>query len=345
MKPIRSLLCLLSAFALLPCLLLQAEQDISFTDAEEAYIEAQSAKAFSFVESALKSNPPSTETSQTRQLAMVAVDLIVHDRLMDRKPEIYNFIGQRIQLLADELEKPVAKGMRIFKLYNHSFIVKTPSVTMAFDLIRGGPSVNPFIPEPLMKRLVDQCDILFISHEHGDHADPKVGRMFTDAGKYVLAPPNLWDGGADTILRLRSPKVSDHSINLTQNRSLKVRIFPGHQSGKPRNTPNNIYNVTTPEGLSVMHTGDQYLRDDMDWLSKVKKTTECDVLLVNCWTWAPEIVIEGIAPKLVIPGHENELNHKVVKRGANWKTWERMKDIKAPIVFMLWGEHYDYTRN
>ena len=33
-----------------------------------------------------------------------------------------------------------------------------------------------------------RCDIMFLSHNHPDHIDPVVVKMFTDMGKQVIAP-------------------------------------------------------------------------------------------------------------------------------------------------------------
>ena len=40
----------------------------------------------------------------------------------------------------------------------------------------------------MMDKLTDQCDLLFISHSHRDHADEVVAQMFLDKSKPVVAP-------------------------------------------------------------------------------------------------------------------------------------------------------------
>lgn len=329
---------LLVAF-LLCCNMTMAQKEFSYSDKELSYVHKQTGKAYALIDSLLLKYPPQTCNLLERKMAMMAVDLIVHDKVNDNIPQLYEYINRRISHVARKLSEPVKKGVRIFKLYNDSFIAKTASTTIAFDLILGGsPDIEPYISDSLMECIVDQCDILFISHEHGDHANRSVARMFTAKNKIIVAPTGVWEGVSPNIRNLRPDQMTDYTIGLPENRTLKLRIFPGYQSY----IVNNINHITTPEGFRIMHIGDQYGKEHLEWLSHIKDSTQTDVLLANCWVTAPEVTIPGIAPKLVIPGHENELWHTITHREPHWLTWDRMEGIDVPFVFMTWGEYYDY---
>ncbi len=316
-----------------------AQKDLTYTPKEIAYMEDQTRHAYTLIDSMLLSHPPKVGIDMERCMAMMGMDLIVHDKINDNTPPLYEFINRRIARVVDELAKPVTHGMRIFKLYNDSFIAKTASTTIAFDLIPGGaPTITPYIADSLIRRLVKMCDILFISHEHGDHASREVARLFSAEKKIIFTPKGVWEGLSPNIRSVRTEEVADYTVNLSGNRILKIRILPGHQA----HILNNINHVVTPEGISIMHSGDQYGTTDLPWLAKVHEHTRTDVLLVNCWATSPEILIPGIAPKLVIPGHENELWHDLTHREAHWETWGRMEGIAHPMVFMTWGEWFDY---
>ena len=90
----------------------------------------------------------------------------------------------RLSGLLEDMQKPLEEGMKVYKLYNDGFIVKTKSVTVAFDLYRGGATKESpsLISDETMQAIVAQCDIMFLSHNHPDHIDPVVVRMFTDMG-------------------------------------------------------------------------------------------------------------------------------------------------------------------
>ena len=46
-----------------------------------------------------------------------------------------------------EITEPVASGVRIWSMYNHGFIIKTPSTVLAFDLVHGYPPWDYQIPD------------------------------------------------------------------------------------------------------------------------------------------------------------------------------------------------------
>ena len=62
----------------------------------------------------------------------------------------------------------------------------------------------------------------------------------------------------------------------------------------------------------------------------------------NCWTTDIIRMIQGMRPRVVITGHENELGHSIDHREAYWRTYERLEGSPAPCVLMAWGESYHY---
>lgn len=239
------------------------------------------------------------------------------------------------------MQKPLEEGMKVYKLYNDGFIVKTKSVTVAFDLYRGGAMKKSpsLISDKTMQAIVARCDIMFLSHNHPDHIDPVVVKMFTDMGKQVIAPNNSLVGN-ELVTHIRSEQIIDREFK-TEGGKLDVKILPGHQS----ELINNIHVVTTPEGFTFAQTGDQYNKEDLTWLLDVKtKIPALDVLLINCWANRLSDTIEGFDPKLVITGHENELGHTIDHRESYWTSFIKLEDVKKPSCLMTWGEVYWYKR-
>ena len=54
--------------------------------------------------------------------------------------------------------------------------------------------------------------------------------------------------------------------------------------------------------------------------------------------------ISAFDPKLIIPGHENEIRHIVDGRQGVVRTLSNLKDIKVPVVLMCWGEYFQYVK-
>jgi len=252
----------------------------------------------------------------------------------------------------------VREGATIWKLYNMGFIIRTRTVTVAFDLVRGDSARHAgfALPAEIMHRYVDQCDALFISHRHGDHVDEAVAQRFLDQGKPVVAPPQVL-AGKPIATRLTHLKREAHTEQVLRiqngRRELKVVIYPGHQMER---TENNVALIITPEGLSFAHLGDQINEPpfmvDYAWIDEVARHHHVDVLLPASWTNEILRIAQGFRPRLVLPGHENELGHPIDDRVPFWGdadflqlTYPELKRSVYPVIVMTWGESYHYSRN
>ena len=307
-----------------------------FWGKSEAYLHKQAFQMFGLIDEALTENPPTVGAPMVRKLALFNLDAMLHETKYDNTESFNTFVDSRMQKLITELNKPVKKGMKIYKVYNDGFIAQTKSATIAFDIVRGAIQGKPIVSEAFIKQMVDRCDILFITHNHGDHADRAVIEMFIQAGKPVIAPTNVWKDNA-AIQHLRSDKIIDKEIVLKNGKELQVKILPGHQS----ELMNNIYVVTTEDKKTVVQTGDQYHKEDINWLMNIhQEIPRPDALLVNCWTNRMNDLIEGFAPKFVITGHENEMGHTIDHREAFWLTFQKMEEIERDYVVMGWGEWF-----
>jgi len=322
---------------------LQAQEKTTpFWGKQEVYLINQTEKTFHLVDALLKENPPASGSpSLGRKAALQLLDGVFHDTRLDGSGTISRFMESRLNGVLEDLRKPLGEGMKVYKLYNDGFIVKTKSVTVAFDLYRGGAMKESpsLISDKTMQAIVAQCDMMFLSHNHPDHIDPVVVKMFTDRGKLVVAPDNSLVGNK-SVTHVRSEQIIDKTFK-TRGGKLHVKILPGHQS----ELVNNIHVVTTPEGFTFAQTGDQYSEEDLEWLLDVKmKIPALDVLLINCWANRLSDTIEGFDPKLVITGHENELGHTIDHRESYWTSFIKLEAVRKPSCLMTWGEVYWYKR-
>jgi L-ascorbate metabolism protein UlaG (beta-lactamase superfamily) len=282
-----------------------------------------------------------------RRMALLLLDGVFHEEGAPRRPAVQAFHHARIARVADEiLGGPGGGGAVIWKLYDHAFVVRTPTVTLAFDLTRGGSAgaAGFAVADEVIGRIVDQCDVLFISHPHGDHADEWVARRFIEQGKPVVATPETWADaefhGKITKLR-REAHVRQPLAIQAGRRTLEVVVYPGHQG----ELANNVVLVTTPEGLSFCHTGDQANEQDFEWIDRVSQHERVDVLMPNCWTRDIARTVRGVKPALMITGHENELGHPIEQRKAYWQTYDRAVPCPCRVLVMTWGESYRYMRD
>ena len=326
----------LTFFSISCCLSLSAQERLQYWSNGEAYLQDQAAFVFEKACNIFDAYPPVIHLGEERMLAMLSLDALLHDTRLDGgvafRSYMKNIIGKQLAKL--QQTKVPGKNLRVFRFYNHGFIIKSPTVTIGIDLVRGGHAANPFINDTLMRSVVEQCDILFITHAHGDHADAAVVRMFCEQGKTVVVPEEIWKDMPPQFRVLRGTDMIRETIPVSpKNISLSVRVYPGHQ-GK---VLNNVYLITLPEGQTIAHTGDQDCTDDM--VAKVG-AHKIDILFVQCWMMPMEKMIAGVKPALIFTGHENEMGHTIDHREAYWLTFRRMKNINVPYVAMAWGEFY-----
>lgn len=303
----------------------------------------QAAEAYSAIDTMLQSYlPEQNQPSMPRELALVSLDQLLHDTDNDATAPFYNFINTRMKRVLKDLDRPVSEGLRIYKLYNDGFIIKSKKATVAIDLIPGGPDNKPFITDSVIYGIAGKCDALFISHWHPDHANLNIAKSFAARGKRVIAPKDLWVGADPLIQPLDEHKETHIEF---ADLDLTLHVLPGHQG----DVYNNINVVEFHGAGTVAQTGDQWGReDDLAWIDHVHEKYDIDVFMPNCWMDQLQRAIEGFGPKLIITGHENELGeHSIDHREAYWitiKKMELMAELELPYVLMTWGEWYDYKK-
>ena len=317
----------------------KSAEPVAFWGKEDAYLLKQASHMFNLVDEALTENPPVVGAPMARKLALYNLDAMLHEVKYDNTEPFCNFIDSRIGKVIEDMKSPVKRGVKIYKIYNDGFVVRTKSANIAFDVVRGACKGQQLLSDEQVDAIVDKCDVLFLSHNHGDHVDKYVVNRFIEAGKPVIAAseilPNL-----EGVTHYRSEsEILDKVVKLKSGEELQVKIFPGHQSPMMC----NIYVVTTPDKYTVAHTGDQYDKNDMEWIAEIKdKAPKIDALMINCWSYQIADAIKGFDPRYVLSGHENEMGHTIDHREAFWLTFQKLEPVQHDYVVMSWGEWFSF---
>ena len=304
-----------------------------------AYLNDQAANSLTIVTSLLKANPPAPTLSLDRKAAFVILDNVLHQPSAPHLEAVQHYYHNSMAALLTHLQTHTPQsGAYIYKLYNHGFIVATANGNFAFDLTRGRSSkVDSFaVDDTMTKALITQCDALFVSHWHNDHADDWVAQEFLAQHKPVVTPDSVWiDKPFYTEVRHPARSMDSlYNLPLGNKRFVRYAALPGHQ-GK---ILNNVYIVTTAQGLTFAHTGDQYNPDDFVWIDRIASRFKVDVLFPNSWSLDVYRLIDGVNPKWIVPSHENELGHSIDHREAYWLTMNKLQDLQRQVVYMTWGE-------
>ena len=314
-----------------------AQEDVAYWGKEDAYLMRQAKYMYELVDEALDEYQPAVGAPTSRRLALYNLDAMLHETKYDNSEPFKTFVSSRANKVIADMQSPVKKGMKIYKIYNDGFVARTKSVTIAFDVVRGALKGDPIVSNEQIATIVDQCDILFLSHNHSDHVDRFVVDRFIAAGKPVIAASEILQG-IEGVTHYRSETdIINKKIKLKSGQKLAVKIYPGHQSEMMC----NVYVVTTPDGITVAQTGDQYNEGDFKWIDTVKdQKPAIDALIINCWSMNIADAIKGFNPRYVLTGHENEKGHTIDHREAFWLTFQKLQPVTHDYVVMAWGEWF-----
>ena len=317
----------------------KSAEPVAFWGKEDAYLLKQAVQMFSLADQALTENPPVVGAPMARKLALYNLDAMLHEVKYDNSQPFCDFIDSRIGKVIEDMKAPVKKGVKIYKIYNDGFVARTKSANIAFDLVRGECKKQKLLSDEQIDAIDEHCDVLFLSHNHGDHVDRYVVNKFIAAGKPVIAATEILPDLKGVTHYRSETEILDKEVVLKSGEKLQVKIFPGHQSPMMC----NIYVVTTPDKYTFAHTGDQYDKNDMEWIAKVKDNApKIDALTINCWSYQIADAIKGFNPRYVITGHENEMGHTIDHREAFWLTFQKMEPVEHDYVVMAWGEWFSF---
>ena len=312
---------------------------LQYWGSPENYLNAQGTVILDLVNLTLDECPPSIKYSLERRQALTLLDAVLHETKYDDGQLVRDFIASRMDRVLNDLKKPLPskKDVRIYKIYNDGFLIRSQAGIIAVDL---NGRQGTLIPDSLMAKIVSRCDGLFITHIHEDHCDKNVIDLFSSMDKPVYVVGNYALSGKNVhLVRYDEPK----EVSVTMGgEKIQVTVLPGHQD----DLLNNIYIFTLPNGRSVAHLGDQYNEEDMPMIRNAKEYAKgLDVLIINCWSNHFNEYVAGFSPKVIVTGHEDELGHSIDHREAFWLTYYKMEEvykISVPYVIMGWGEGFTF---
>jgi hypothetical protein len=290
---------------------------------------------YSQIQTTLLSEPPCGGNQEVRKDAILTFNEYLKDESVIWDPEIIALYENMMEKVATEINEPVLAGARIWSMYNHGFIIKTPSTVFAFDLVHGYSGWEYQIPYAIL----EQIQVLFITHRHADHQEYSITRSIVDFGGEVVAP--LEDKSVAFDIVYLSP---DEQVIVA---GLHVKTYDGLHG----EIPLRIYTVTTPEGLTIIHTGDNQTSETLP------DGVTVDILLLNAWvnesgsasaTIGISNSINKLSPKLTIPGHIHELGHSYdpssIYSRIPFEDPLEVAEMSLPgdVSVQIWGENCDF---
>lgn len=194
-----------------------------------------------------------------------------------------------------------------------------------------------------------------LSQKDNDYLDRQAA-VFLDSVRAILSdyPPVLKEGKERGWAKLLLDAVFHEKFVASRK---PARDFFHSQCNKVikelEDADCNVVLVTTPEGITLAHLGDEINEGDFmvdfEWIDKVAKNHRVDIMMPAAWTMDIFRIVKGFDPALVLPGHELELGHPVWDRLPYWGddaylllNYAELKASKYPVVALIWGESFDY---
>ncbi len=156
------------------------------------------------IQATLLDNPPNTGDPTLREQTILALDDILKDDSSRSSPSVFDFYAAMMENVKVELNEEVPERASIWMMYNHGYVVKTPEIVFAFDLVDGYSEWEQGRGYELPAELVQQIKVLFVSHTHGDHNDESVQAKVRNNGGHVIGP----SGEGSFIVSERIPSLS-----------------------------------------------------------------------------------------------------------------------------------------
>ena len=288
----------------------------------------------------LEAHPPGGANWEKRRRLLEAIDVPINARQNDawRRAVGAVFRRQMDKAIAEIREARITRGVRIWRMYNMGFVVKSAEAAVGFDIHPGWVFDSP-MDEAQQRQLAEALDVAFVSHWHKDHCSRAfLGQMLAAGKKIVLLDSVAKELEGEDVVRL--PGKDDRPIRVA---GVDVYCHTGRQFVTLAR--NNVY-VVRMGGCLVMHQGDN---DKTSLYRDISRRHEVDVLLGNCWAQL-NTCIEGTSPRLVITGHENEIKHSSALRSGYPRTFRELDraNLAPPwnngrqVRVLFWGEHTDW---
>lgn len=277
----------------------------------------------------LWNNSPNYGSPEIRELILLELDELLLDPSSYGSTKSFEFYTSMIQKVSEEIDDEVISGIRIWMMYNHGFIVKTPHNTFAFDLTDGYTAWQMDESYEIPEQIVKNIDFLLISHKHDDHYDESIINKVLDYGGQV--------------------------INVIDNRPMYIDGISIAAHNGVHSVVNRIFEIITVDGYKIVHTGDNETSEALPFIADV------DVLLLYAKTNESFTTyssvgmrnsINKLTPTITIPGHIHEFGHKADVRALDsgvralykWSFFITNEWIPTTMTIMAWGEYFDFMK-
>lgn len=330
------------------------------------------------IETALRAHPPSREAWAARRQIAASLDKLIRVQVRDGMTDeeraalrpLHALYLRRVDEGLDRLEKAkVVEGVRVFKFYSSSIVLKSAEGTVVVDFAQG-PVNNWGEPEardtrrtgfywtPAQRdRLARLVDVSLMTHRHHDHSDYSLSRRMLDLGKPVVGPAQLRKHWRDLADRLTVP-----AYGAAQKLGpVELLTMLGMQYSRSRTDGQDLRwgepNAETPDkdaetvfylfrlgGIVFIQAGENHVPVG-DFLRKAVAAGFAPDVRMSVGQYqgqrSADDVLKGLPRCFRLPLHDYEMTHE--GGGNRMAPWFRDSDRGASMP-LFWGEDFLLTR-
>lgn len=274
---------------------------------------------------------PWHDSAARRQALMRFDDLMPYPTARGDPDVVAHHIARLAKAVDEIAATPVRSGAVVWQMYNHGYVVKTAQVTLGIDLVTCAAWYWwASVPQALVERLAARLDGLLLTHKHPDHYDRNLSGLLLAAGKPIWAPHDAVAPGETPL----------HAGDRIRQGPVEITAYLADH-GPYTNLWHLYYGLRTPDGVTILHTGDHnYLRGlpDLDQLDLLLvKSTRVDPAYTA--SQAVRLAVEQLRPRQAIAGHLCELAHAPGHGRELYRTaYEAFEDAPSQGIVLGWGE-------
>lgn len=229
------------------------------------------------------------------------------------------------------------EGKAVTQCYGHGIVWTENGVNLGIDVVSARSVYDLYwgVPPEILDDLAAAIDVLLVSHVHPDHLDVPLARRVLEHGGEVWA----CDEVADRLPRGARGLAAGAR---TEARGFRVLAHEGlHVYDAGLGTPLRYFEVVTPGGTRLLHTTDH------DYTAGLRHEERPDVLVAKGGGVNPTVdgvsalrsLARHLRPRLLLPGHMNELGHPVKGgREPYAVALDALRDHDGAWAVMFWGE-------
>lgn len=293
------------------------------------------------------------ETGKHREL-LFEVDEVLGNECIGKNPFVKRLYEQRVRRVVDCLKnKKVENGINCYQLYNAGYIVQTPTLNIAFDVVSGQHVWDVYwdVDENLLDELAKCIDILFVSHRLADHLDLDIVNRLIQQDKLVVVPAGMENLCLNGVIGFeKGEKRNLYSLGRNEM-SVYIESFKGiYRHETVSDLDLCIFKLSLHEKLNILYMPEHDF-NRVEYYGKggflPHESGKIHLMLSPLPLWDEEGVftkfksyVDKINPDVFLPTHLSELGRNNFERrsGGYRRAFELLEKMGRDYEVLFWGD-------